>query len=101
LIQLSASDRPPAIGPAVAGAIMPKTKSAVPTSAAAWLQARECARLASITTLANLQARFLRLRDSWIIVATELEQIEGEKFSPTDETPKNGVPGDRKTAKAH
>jgi hypothetical protein len=81
---------------------MPKTKSTTPTSAAAWMQARECARLASITTLANIQARFLRLRDSWIIVATELERIEGEKFSPTDETPTEPtVPDDRKPAKAH
>jgi hypothetical protein len=80
---------------------MPKTKFAIPTSAAAWVQARECARLASLTTLPNIQARFLRLRDSWIIVATELEQIEGEKFSPTDGTPKEGTSGDQKTAKTH
>jgi hypothetical protein len=66
---------------------MPKIKSAIPTSAAAWAQARECDRLASITTVANIQERFLRLRDSWIIVATELQRIEGEKFSPPDLTP--------------
>jgi hypothetical protein len=79
---------------------MPKTRFAIPTSAAAWVQARECDRLASITTLANVQARFLRLRDSWILVATELEWIEGEKFSPTD-TPSDSVPGDQKTEKTH
>jgi hypothetical protein len=85
----------------MADATMPKTRFLIPTSAAAWVQARECDRLASITTLANVQARFLRLRDSWILVATELEWIEGEKFSPTDETPKDSVPGDQNTEKTH
>ena len=47
----------------MAGATMPKTRFLIPTSAAAWVQARECDRLASITTLPNIQTRFLRLRE--------------------------------------
>ena len=88
--------------PPATGATMPKTKPGIPTSNAAWVQARECARLASITTLANIQARFLRLRDSWIIVATELERIEGERFStPDDATSEPAVPGGPEAAKPH
>jgi hypothetical protein len=81
---------------------MAKMKQYIPTSAAAWAQARECSRLASLTTLPNIQSRFLRLRDSWIIVATELERIEGQKVAPSDEPTEEVIvpdgPSDSKTA---
>jgi hypothetical protein len=80
---------------------MPKVRKEIPTSAAAWAQARECDRLASITTLDSLQNRFLRLRDSWIIVATELERIEKEKFTPGEPPKQPIIPDGPEKFRAH
>jgi hypothetical protein len=51
------------------------------TLAHAWAQAAACAEQASRASSNERREMFLRLRDSWILVANELQFIDGVKHA--------------------
>jgi hypothetical protein len=57
-----------------------QSRSTAPrTAAQAWAQARACAELADHAVSEERREMFLRLRDSWILIANELQLAQSEK----------------------
>jgi hypothetical protein len=58
---------------------MPTGKPETGTAAYAWTQASACAELALNASTPRRREMFLRLRDSWILIANELQFVEAVK----------------------
>jgi hypothetical protein len=58
---------------------MPTGKLETGTAEYAWAQASACAELALNASSPGRREMFLRLRDSWILIANELQFVEGAK----------------------